>query len=232
MGQGSDIRGKRTKMSDALPWRGEGSGASDPQAWDEGRPDCEQRATPRFTLLIRTAKLVSRSGEYLCVVRDISNEGVKVRTFHQLPDSEGFAIELASGERHAVDKVWEDGWVYGFHFAAPVPLQRLLADAPDGLRKRPVRLHLALPLQLQVEGRTIDSTFVDISQHGACIECPEHLAINQRVRLASDCLPELVGCVRWRRRPFYGLIFEQTFRFDELARLTAPHQTEAPAAIS
>ena len=218
--------------SDALPWRGEGRDAPPPKPWDEGEPAREQRTTPRFTLLIRTAKLVSSSGEYLCVIRDVSSEGIKLRTFHQLPDDEEFAIELANGERQPIEKVWEDGWVYGFHFAAPVPLERLLADAPDGLRKRPVRLRLALPLQLHAGDRPIDATFVDISQHGACIECGEHLAINQRLRLTSDCLPELVGCVRWRRRPFYGLIFEQTFRFDELARLTAPHQTaEAMRAI-
>ena len=219
-------------MSDALPWRGEGRDVPAPEPWDEGATDREQRTTPRFTLLIRTAKLVSSSGEYLCVIRDVSTEGIKVRTFHQLPNDENFVIELASGERQPVDKVWEDGWVYGFHFAAPVTLERLLAEAPDGLRKRPVRLRLALPLQLHAGNRPIDATFVDISQHGACVECGEHLAINQRLRLTSDCLPELVGCVRWRRRPFYGLIFAQTFRFDELARLTAPHQTgEAARAI-
>lgn len=212
-------------ISDALPWRGDDRDAPAREPWDEGEPAREQRTAPRFTLLIRTAKLLSSSGEYLCVIRDVSSEGIKVRTFHQLPDGENFTIELANGDRQPINKVWEDGWVYGFHFAEPVPLERLLAEAPDGLRKRPVRLRLALPLRLHAGGRALDATFIDISQHGACIECGEHLAINQRVRLTSDCLPELVGCVRWRRRPFYGLIFAQTFRFDELARLTAPHQS-------
>ena len=212
-------------ISDALPWRGDDREAPAREPWDEGEPAREQRTAPRFTLLIRTAKLLSSSGEYLCVIRDVSSEGIKVRTFHQLPDGENFTIELANGDRQPINKVWEDGWVYGFHFAEPVPLERLLAEAPDGLRKRPVRLRLALPLRLHAGGRALDATFIDISQHGACIECGEHLAINQRVRLTSDCLPELVGCVRWRRRPFYGLIFAQTFRFDELARLTAPHQS-------
>lgn len=211
-------------MSDALRWRGDDRDTPAPEPWDEGEPDREHRTSPRFTQLIRTAKLISPSGEYLCVIRDVSSEGIKVRTFHPLPEGEDFAIELASGEREPVEKVWEDGWVYGFHFVAPVPLERLLAEAPDGLRKRPVRMRLALPIRLHAGGRPIEATFVDISQHGACIECAEHLAINQRLRLTSDCLPELVGCVRWRRRPFYGLIFAQTFRFDELARLTAPHQ--------
>src|SRR5687768_10469588 len=85
--------------------------------WDESQPELEQRAEPRFTLLIRTAKLVSASGEYLCVVRDVSREGIKVRTFHPLPDGEDFAIELASGERYRIEKIWEEDDVTGFRFA-------------------------------------------------------------------------------------------------------------------
>jgi hypothetical protein len=217
-------------MSEASPARDDGRSARDRAEWDESEPALEQRATPRFTLLIRTAKLVAASGEYLCVVRDVSREGLKVRTFHPLPDGEDFAIELASGERYRVDKMWEEDDVTGFRFAGPVPLERLLAEAPDGLRKRAVRLRLALPLTLLSGARPLEATFVDISQHGACIECPEHLALDERIRLSCGCLPDLDARVRWRRRPLYGLIFEQTFRFDELARLTAPHQTSAAVA--
>ena len=73
--------------------------------------------------------------------------------------------ELASGERHQVDKIWEDGEIKGFRFQDPVTLEQLLAESPG--------------------------------------------------------LPELVGSVRWRRTPLYGLNFEQAFRLDELARITA-----------
>ncbi|MCA1661218.1 MAG: PilZ domain-containing protein [Novosphingobium sp.] len=95
-----------------------------------------------------------------------------------------------------------------------------VAQARGGLR-------LALPLVLYAGGRPLAATFVDISQHGAGIECRDHLALNERVRLVCDCLPELTARVRWRQRPLYGVIFEQLFRYDELARLTAPHQTAA-----
>ena len=43
------------------------------------------RGAQRFTLLIRTAKLVCESGEYLCVIRDVSSTGVRLRLFHDLP---------------------------------------------------------------------------------------------------------------------------------------------------
>lgn len=90
-----------------------------------------------------------------------------------------------------------------------------------------MRLRLAIPVTLHAGGRRSDATFVDISQHGACIEAAEHFAMDEMLRLECEYLPELVGRVRWRRRPHYGLIFAQTFRFDELARLTAPLQAMA-----
>ena len=192
--------------------------------WDEARPDTEQRATARFTLLIRTAKLIGRSGEYLCVVRDVSSEGLKARLFPPLPRGDALSIELASGERHPLERIWEEGEITGFRFTAPVAIERLLADAPDGRKKRSVRLSLAIPAVVMAHGRRLDASFRDISQHGASIACDEYLAMDERVRVDCDWLPELTARVRWRRRPHYGLIFEQTFRFDELARLTAPLQ--------
>jgi hypothetical protein len=212
----------------ALPSSDQDDAAAAP--WDETRPDTEQRATARFTLLIRTAKLIGRSGEYLCVVRDVSSEGVKARLFHPLPRGEALAIELASGERHAIERIWEEGEITGFRFLAPVALDRLLADAPDGRKKRPVRLRLELPATLVAQGRRLDASFRDISQHGASIACEEYLAMDERVRVDCDWLPPLDARVRWRRRPHYGLIFEQTFRFDELARMTAPLQFADEAA--
>ena len=195
--------------------------------WDEGSPAPEQRVEPRFTLLIRAAKLIVGEDEFLVVVRDVSRDGLKVRTFHPLPDDGEFAIELASGERHRVDKVWEDGETKGFRFQDPVALEHLLAESPGGKRRRPVRVRLKVPVKAFAGLRRCDGVFIDISQNGACMASDEHLALGQRVRI--ECpgllelagLTELVGSVRWRRAPLYGLIFEQTFRLDDLARITA-----------
>ena len=56
------------------------------EGWDETCPDTEQRATARFTLLIRTAKLIAASGEYLCVVRDVSSDGSYVHETALIPN--------------------------------------------------------------------------------------------------------------------------------------------------
>lgn len=217
-------------MSDAWPVQREAWTPTESAGCDNLELDAvrDQRSGQRYTLLIRTAKLTCDAGEFLCVVRDVSREGVKIRVFHPLPAGAGFAIDLGSGESHAVVKVWEKGDLAGFRFVQPVALDELLADAPDGLKRRAMRLRLELPLVIHAHGEAFEATFVDISQHGAGIQCDDHLAMDERVRLTCKVLPELTAKVRWRRKPLYGLIFEQTFRFDELARLIAPLRLRSP----
>jgi len=191
--------------------------------WDEAEPATEKRAAPRFTLLIRTAKLIAPDGELPCVVRDASPDGLKARGFLHvtIPEDTPLIVEFGNGERLPVIKIWQDGEIAGFRFLQPVAIDRLLADAPEGLQKRSVRLRLALPATLIVAGRPIPATYRDISQHGACLHCDERLPVNARIALTSVVLPPLEAHVRWRRAPLYGVIFTQAFRFDDLARLTA-----------
>ncbi len=190
-------------------------------AWDEGSPAPEQRNAARFTLLIRAAKLIAGDDEFLVVVRDVSSDGLKVRTFHPLPEHGDFAIELANGERHPVDRIWEDGEIKGFRFHDPVALEHLLAEGPSGKRGRPVRVRLNVPVKVFAGVQRCAGVFVDLSQNGACMASDEHLALGQRLRIECPGLPELTGRVRWRRAPLYGLSFEQTFRLDDLARIAA-----------
>ena len=223
MGRGFPPRaggiGVTTDMMEPSPRLQVATHGAEPTGWDETCPATEKRSQARFTLLIRTAKIVGPSGEYLCVIRDVSQEGVKVRVFHPLPGDGPLAIELATGEREPIETVWQDGELAGFRFATPVALPRLLANAPAGRKKRSVRLRFAMPVHVLAGGRRIAAEFRDISQHGASLDCNAHLAMGERIRLESDALPPLDARVRWRRTPYYGVIFEQTFRFDELARL-------------
>ena len=62
----------------------------------------EQRRSPRYTSLIRAAKLVSGQGEFICVVRDVSATGISLRTFHGLPEAGQIALELQNGESYEI----------------------------------------------------------------------------------------------------------------------------------
>lgn len=180
----------------------------------------DMREAPRYTLLIRTAKLVCESGEYLCVVRDASATGIKVRLFHPLPVQSELTLELANGERFPVERVWETGGDAGLRFTVPVDVSKIVAEE-FAFRKRPVRLRVKLAASIRIHGDRSEALVHDLSQQGAQIHSARHLAVGQQVCLEVEHLAPIIAKVRWRRHPAYGLVFEQTFRLDEFARVAA-----------
>lgn len=186
----------------------------------------ERRSGKRFTLILRAAKLICDAGEFLCVLRDVSDKGLKARLFHPLPPCPAYEIEFGSGERFAVEPVWSRGRDTGFRFAAgPIDVRGLLAE--DGpFPKRSIRLRIAqeLPVRLRADQREFGGRVIDLSQHGAQIELPLALPIGQQLRIEARGLPLLHGRVRWRRAACHGVVFQEGFRLDELARLTADLQ--------
>jgi PilZ domain len=186
----------------------------------------DQRAAPRFMLLIRAAKLiVDDASEFLCVIRDASSSGLKIRLFNPLPPHSTLAVELSNGDRYPVEQVWSDGEFGGFRFSNEVDIQRLLDETHGTFPKRQVRLRINLDAILHSGGEAVRVAFQDISQQGAGIESDKWLLMNELVRIETDVLPPIYAKVRWRSHPRYGLLFEQTFKLDELARIAAPLQS-------
>lgn len=180
--------------------------------------DAESRRAPRFTLLIRAAKLTSADCEFLCVVRDASESGVSVRLFHPLPEGIPLSLELPNGDRHALERVWEEEGKAGFRFSEPTSLERIV-ESPSRFAKRAVRVRIEVPCDLLAGLRWVGATIGNISQQGALIRTPERLSLIQRVKLRAEGMPEVAAKVRWRRNDEYGLSFEDTFQFAELAAL-------------
>jgi hypothetical protein len=197
---------------------------------NENNPDaCELsvedlRSAPRFTLLIRSAKLTCQGGEYLCVIRDVSASGVRLRIFHPLPPLERFELELASGERFAIDRIWEAPDHAGFRFADWIDVQDFIAEASP-YPKRSLRLRLDFPAVITADGGTASASVRDLSREGARIETTLPLAIREKVKLTAHALPPLTGNVCWRSSSAYGLVFHQVFSFEELAKLAAKLQS-------
>lgn len=187
---------------------------------------CEEREAPRFTLLIRAAKLIAAEGEFICVIRDVSHSGVSLRGFHTLPVSESLWLELQSGERYAIKPVWSRGLEAGFRFLHAVEVGALVAEA-GRFPKRQLRLNIAFPVELAFIGGRVHAEVVNLSQQGARIECDSLLAIDQPLRLCSGPLPEVRARVRWREGREYGLVFDDTFTLSQLAVFAAGAQCPA-----
>lgn len=202
---------------------------------DAASEPCEDRTAPRFTLLIRAAKLITPAGEFIAVIRDVSESGISLRGFHSMPSADRLELELGTGERHALEPVWARGSEAGYRFAADVDIVRLVAEA-GRYPKRQLRLNLAFPIELAFLGRRVRAEVVNMSQQGARITCPERLAIAQPLRILSTILPEVRARVRWRKDDGYGLAFDDTFSLSQLAIFAAgaqdPSLLEEPTPAS
>ncbi len=200
----------------------------DPSRSDPSAPDA--REAPRITLMLRAGKLVFGEAEYLCVLRDVSENGFKVRLFHPLPAAlETAQLELGSGARFAIQKIWEDGEIAGFSFVdAPVSLAGL-AEETGPYPRRHLRLKLDVPGVVSSLSGARMCFVQDISQLGALIVCDPPLPLGARVTVSGPGLPELAGIVRWRKQDAHGLVFARGFRLDELARLAdSLHRASEP----
>ena len=161
-------------------------------------PDQELRSAPRYALLIRTAKITADGREFLCIIRDASATGLKIRLFSPLPRARALLIELMNGDRYPVELVWQAEDYAGLRFPKAIEIGRLLDEHREALPRRQVRLRIALDGVLHSGGEAVRVGFRDISQQGACVESDKWLLVNELVRLETGVTPALYAKVRWR----------------------------------
>lgn len=175
------------------------------------------RAAPRFSVMMRTAKLLSESGEYICVVRDISATGTKLRLFHEPPPDSHLFLELANGFRYAMERMWHADGHAGFRFSSAIDVEEFIEE-PNRHPRRPVRLQLRLPAIVTVSSQQNGAMLIDLSQHGACVETGLPIAVGKPLRFEVEGMPVRHGHVCWRRENRHGLVFQDSLRLDEFAR--------------
>jgi len=194
---------------------------------DEVPEGAEERRAPRYTLLIRAAKLVSSHGEFVCVLRDVSETGVSLRLFHALPSGDGLELHMPGGGVYPLENVWERNKEAGFKFAEQVDVNQLVHESGQ-YPKRGLRIGVFFPVQVRSLTQSGEAVIENLSQQGARFECDAMLAIDQTIRL--ECaepgitLKEVRAKVRWRRGQHYGVVFDDTLTLGDFARLVAQIQ--------
>jgi hypothetical protein len=187
----------------------------------------EMREAPRFSLVMRSAKLLCETGEYVCVVRDISATGTKIKLFHEVPPDTHLYIELANGRRYAMERMWQKGDHAGFRFSAPIEVAEFVEETSEHARRQ-LRLGIQRTALITGGGKDWRAVLVNLSQQGACIEAGGEIPVGLQVRLEVPDLPLRFGHVCWRKQHSHGLVFQQSFRLDELARHAFELQPYAP----
>lgn len=192
----------------------------------EALTGAELRGAPRFALMLRSAKLIADGCEFLCIIRDVSETGVKLRLFHPLPDAALLQVETANGARYPMQKVWGANNEAGFRFLQPIDVDAFVSESGP-YPKRPLRLRVHHPAEARYGKEAVPVTILDISRQGARIVCDSKLAIGQKFCLEATELPLFEATVLWRRAPEYGVVFGQVMGLEELAQRASRMNREA-----
>lgn len=187
-------------------------------------PAIETREAPRFSLLIRAAKIVSAHGEFVCVVRDVSEKGVSVRLFHAVPHGDPIELHMPGGGVYELRTIWERDNEAGFEFTKPVDVARLVHEASE-YPKRGLRLGLYFPVTIRSLTMASEGIIENLSQQGARFESEGQFATDQNLRIESAeggiVFKDVRAKVRWRRDQQYGVVFDDTLSLSEFARFAA-----------
>jgi hypothetical protein len=198
---------------------------------DTAAAGVDLRGAPRFALMLRSAKLIADGVEHLCIIRDVSETGVKLRLFHPVPHAAQLMIETASGEHYPMQVVWESKTEAGFRFVRPINVDTFVSESGP-YPKRPLRLRVYHPAEVRIGKQAYPAHILDISRQGARIAIATKLALGQKFCLEARELPLFEATVCWRREPEYGVVFSQVMGLEELAQRAERMDRIDPTALA
>lgn len=174
--------------------------------------------------MLRMAKVVCQKGEYLCIVRDVSAEGVGLRFLHAVPPEPRIILALANGATYPVERVWSGKQQAGYRFASPVEVDEFIHE-PSPFASREVRLSTRAAAKVEAGGQLHDAEVMDLSKGGAMIASAIPFAVGSRVALATKGMQRRLVDVCWRKGEMHGLSFVEpmtTAKLAEVALLLRP----------
>ena len=111
----------------------------------------ESRREHRIELFIRPAKLIVDGIEYLCILRDVSQGGVKLQVFHPMPSGRTYEVELPSGSRRALRHAWSNERFFGFEIINPLELRQFIEEASDTDLRKQIRINRSINGTIHVD---------------------------------------------------------------------------------
>lgn len=181
----------------------------------------ETHYAQRASMLLRRAKLVCDSGEYLCLIRDVSELGVGLGFLHDVPPEPRVLLQLANDLTYPVERIWTGKRQAGYRFGGEITVNSFLREqAPH--QPRPLRLNIPGTVRIDEGRKHTDARLMDISCEGAKIASPAIYMQNRLLSFSLDGLPPQLAQVRWSEGGRHGLKFQVPLDTEELA-LAALH---------
>jgi len=188
-------------------------------------PVQERRRSIRHTTVMQVAKIRLGTGrEELCLLRDISPEGLKAEIYVPVETGAHVEIEVRTGHKLSGCIAWAEPDMIGVSFDEPMPMAAMLAHCSFDERVgtlRPPRLSVDMNglLKLGAEDRPV--RVGNVSQAGVQIGAPDPLHAGAPCAIALPGLPPRAATIRWWRDDQAGLLLSEPFDYAQFAEWRA-----------
>ncbi|NNM78166.1 PilZ domain-containing protein [Sphingomonas sp. ID1715] len=174
--------------------------------------DHERRTGQRHISVLRVARGVWEGRDQLCVVRNISADGLMFECLHPPAVGQALAIELRSDKQMRGIVRWAKDQGAGVELEEPINVERMLKEERGSLlrvRPRSPRFARCGPLRLIADGETIPGTTLDISITGLSCRIDQPVQKDAPVVVAIDDVAATNALVRWTKGDVAGISFEK-----------------------
>lgn len=195
-------------------------GLSPPGELGMGARVGERRKSQRHVTVLQVAKLVAGRCEELCIVRDISDGGLRAEIYCPLEVGESVDVQFKSGEQVRGHVIWVEDRQAGIAFDRAIAAEQLLVRRDHDAEGRPLRaprLKVDMPGMLRVHGEQACVRVTDISLDGCKIRSDLILKPGTGCEISLPGLGFRLASIRWFRDNEAGVRLDERLRYPDFA---------------
>lgn len=172
---------------------------------------------------LRRAKVVCQSGEYLCLIRDVSEIGIGLGFCHTVPPEPRILLQLANTLTFPIERVWTGQRQAGYRFARQIALNELICEQSP-FPGRALRLQFSAPVRIQDRQRIHDARLLDLSCEGAKLASAVMHETGRLISFELAGMEPQLAQTRWSDDGTFGVRFHHPLTTEELALAALRHQ--------
>ncbi len=183
----------------------------------------ETHYTHGAAMKLRRAKLVCQSGEYLTLIRDVSEIGIGLGFCHEVPPEPRTLLQLSNDFTYPVERVWTGQRQAGYRFAGSISLNEFLREQSP-FPNRPLRLQFSAPVRIQDRTQVFDARLLDLSCGGAKLASPAKVETGRLISFTIEGMEPQLAQVRWGADGKFGVSFHHPLTTEEFSLAALRHQ--------
>jgi len=193
-------------------------------------PAGERRETERYLTLFRVGAITVGENHELCLIKNVSGGGMRIRAYCALEIGARVAIELKCGVPVAGTVGWVEGNEAGIVSDEPIDVVDILNTSMKGTKPRMPRVAVEGMVGLREGAQHWRVAACDISQGGIKLRCDVELAEASEVVVTLPDLGPIHGTICWCDGGHIGVSFNTPLPLEKLVLWIRSRHERTPKA--